>query len=57
MLVSVALYCALHVKRVTLQINNICLVNTLQILMDGPFHNKDLPLAQVIEVDGEVDLF
>ncbi len=54
-LISVALYCALHAKRVTLQVNNVHLVVTLRILMDGLSYNEMSRLAQVAKIDGKVN--
>ncbi len=54
-LISVALYCALHAKRVTLQVNDMRLVDTLRILMGGPSYNEESRLAQVAKMDGKVD--
>jgi hypothetical protein len=54
MLISVVLYCALHTKRVTLQVNDMLLVNTLCILMGRPLYNEESRLAQVAKMDGMV---
>jgi hypothetical protein len=55
LLVSVALYFALHAKRVTLQANDMRLVDTLQILMGSSSYNEESRLAQVAKMDGTED--
>ncbi len=54
-LISVALYCALHAKRVKLQVNDMRLVDTLQIFMGGSSYNEESRLAQVAKMDAKVD--
>jgi hypothetical protein len=55
MLILVALNCAIYAKRVTLQVNDMHLVDTLQILIGSSSYNKDSRLAQVAKTDGNVD--
>jgi hypothetical protein len=54
-LILVALYCAIQAKGVTLQVNDMHLVDTLRILMGGPLYNEVSRLAQVAKTDGKVD--
>ncbi len=55
MLISVALYCALDAKRVTLQVDNMRLINTLPFFTGGPSYNEESRLAQVTKIEGKVD--
>ncbi len=55
MLISVALYCALHAKRATVQVNDMRLVNTLRILMGSPSYNEESQLALVAKMNRKVD--
>jgi hypothetical protein len=55
MLILVALYCVLHADSITLQVNDMHLVDTLQILIGRPMYNKESRPTQVAKMNGKVE--
>ncbi len=54
-LILVALYCVLHADSITLQVNDMHLVDTLQILIGRPMYNKESRPTQVAKMNGKVE--